>query len=66
MKSFKNFLTAFYKNMKKESMKGSKFAFDSVNLLHYNCHKISLNHGGSYTDSLKWLKNKKNSNKSLK
>ena len=23
------------------------------------CHKISLNPGGSYTDSPKWLKNKK-------
>ena len=28
-------------------------------LLHYNLHKISLNRGGSYIDSPKWLKNKK-------
>ena len=27
-------------------------------LLHYNLHKISLNRGGSYIDSPKWLKNK--------
>ena len=27
--------------------------------MHYNLHKISLNRGGSYTDSPKWLKNKK-------
>ena len=55
---FKCLLQKYEKNLK-ESMKGCKFAFDSVNLLHYNCHKISLNHGGSYTDSLKWLKNTK-------
>ena len=35
-----------------------KFFFDSVHLLHYNLHKISLNRGGSYTDSPKQLKNK--------
>ena len=40
-------------------MKGSDFAYDSVNLLHYKFHRISLNRGGSYIDSLKWLKNKK-------
>ena len=27
--------------------------------MHYNLHKISLNRGGSYIDSPKWLKNKK-------
>ena len=32
-------------------MKGSKFVFDSVDLLHYKPHKISLNCDGSYTDS---------------
>ena len=35
------------------------FFFDSVDLLHYNFHKISLNRGGSYKDSPKWVKNKK-------
>ena len=40
-------------------MKGSEFVFDSVDLLHYKCHKISLNHSGSYKDSPEWLKNKK-------
>ena len=39
--------------------RGSEFLFDSVDLLHYNLHKISLNRGGSYIDSLKWLKIKK-------
>ena len=40
-------------------MKGSEFIFDSVDLLHYKCHKTSLNRGGLYIDSPKWLKNKK-------
>ena len=39
-------------------MKGSEPIFDSIDLLFYKLHKISLNRGGSYTDSLKWLKNK--------
>ena len=39
-------------------MRGSEFVFDSVDLLRYNLCKISLNRGGSYTDSPKWLKNK--------
>ena len=34
-------------------MKGSKFVFDSVDLLYYTFHKISLNRGGSYIDSPK-------------
>ena len=40
-------------------MSGNEFVFDSIDLLHYNLHKISLNRGGSYIDSPKWLKNKK-------
>ena len=36
-------------------MKGSEL----TNLLYQNLHKISLNRGGSYLDSSKWLKNKK-------
>ena len=40
-------------------MKGSEFVVDSVDLMHYKCHKISLNRGGSYIDSPKWLGNKK-------
>ena len=48
-----------YQNKLEEKMRGSEFAFDSVDLLHDNLHKISLNRGGSYIDSPKWLKNKK-------
>ena len=40
-------------------MRGSEFLFDSVDLLYYKLHKISLDRGGSYIDSPKWLKNKK-------
>ena len=40
-------------------MKGSEFVFNSVDLLYYHLHKISLKRGESYIDSPKWLKNKK-------
>ena len=38
-------------------MKGNELIFDEVDLLYYKCHEISLNRGGSYIDSPKWLKN---------
>ena len=41
------------------SMRNSKSVFDYVKLLYYGCHKINLNHGGSYIDSPDWIKNKK-------
>ena len=47
-----------------ESMKGSEFVFNYVHLLHYICHKINLNRGGSYIDSADWIKSKKTNNKS--
>ena len=62
MKSFKNFFILFYKNIKRdleELSKRNEFVFNSVNLLYYKFHKLSLNRGGSYIDSSKWLKNKK-------
>ena len=40
-------------------MRGSEFAYDSVDALYYNLNKVSLSRGGSYIDSPKWLKNKK-------
>ena len=33
-------------------MRGSEFVLDYVQLLYYKCHKINLNWGGSYIDSL--------------
>ena len=40
-------------------MKRSDLVFDSVDVLYYKLHKISLNRGGSYVDSPNWLKDKK-------
>ena len=40
-------------------MKGSEFEFDGANLLYYDFNKTSLNRGGSYIDSPKWIKDKK-------
>ena len=42
-----------------QSMKGSEFLFDSVDLLYYYLQKLSLKRGRSYVHSPKWLKNKK-------
>ena len=39
-----------------ESMKGSKFVFDYVQLLYYKCHKIKTNRGESYINSHDWIK----------
>ena len=61
MKSLKNFfklLLQRYQKRLEESMKVSEFVFDSVGLLEYKLNKISLNRGGSYIDSPKWLKKK--------
>ena len=55
---FFSFLGRYQKYLE-ESMRGSELFFDSVNSLYYKLHKISLNRGGSYIDSPKWLKNKK-------
>ena len=43
----------------KESIRGSKFVYNSVDVLYYNLNKVSLSKGESYIDSPKWLKNKK-------
>ena len=55
---FESFLQKYEQNLE-EKIKGSEFEFDGVNFLYYDFNKISLNKGGSYLDSLKWLKNKK-------
>ena len=39
-------------------MKRSSYIFERIDLLEYHLHKISLNRGGSYIISPKWLKNK--------
>ena len=40
-------------------MRGLDFQFDGVNFLYYDFNKISINRSGSYTDSAKWVKDKK-------
>ena len=55
---FESFLQRYEQNLE-EKMKGSEFEFDGVNFWYYDFNKISLNRGGSYIDSPKWLKNKK-------
>ena len=55
---FESFLQKYEDNLQ-EKMKGSDFEFDGVNFLYYDFNKISLNRGGSYEDSPKWIKNKK-------
>ena len=42
-----------------QSMRGSEFVFNYIQLLYYKCHKINLNRGGSYIDSPDWIKSKK-------
>ena len=55
---FESLLQRYEQNLE-EIMKGSDFEFDGVNCLYYDFNKISLNRGGSYIDSPKWIKNKK-------
>ena len=54
---FKSFLQKYEENLQNK-MRGSDFEFDGVNFLYYDFNKISLNRGGPYIDSPKWLKNK--------
>ena len=55
---FKSLLQRYQENLQ-QKMRGSDFAFDCINFLYYDFNKISVNKGGSYIDSPKWLKNKK-------
>ena len=40
-------------------MKGSSYIFESIDLLEYHLHKITLDRGSSYIESPTWIKNKK-------
>ena len=56
---FESLLQKYQEGLGK-SMKGSNFAFDSVDLSYYHLQKTRLSRkGGSFIVSLKWLKNKK-------
>ena len=51
---FESFLQRYEQNLE-EKMKGSDFEFDGGNFLYYDFNKVSLNRGGSYIDSQKWI-----------
>ena len=55
---FRLLLQKYEENLQNK-MRRSDFEFDGVNFLYYDFNKISLNRGGSYIDSPKWLKDKK-------
>ena len=55
---FGSFLQKYQEGLK-ESMIGSEFVYDSVDVLYYNLNKVSLSRGGSHIDFPKWFKNKK-------
>ena len=58
MKELSGSLKPRYQN-NLESMQGSEFVFDYVNLLYYKCHKINPNFGRSYIESPDWIKSRK-------
>ena len=55
---FKSFWEKYQNGLEKK-MKGSDFVFESIDLLFYSLHKISLNRGGLYIDSPNRIKHKK-------
>ena len=55
-KLFESLLQRYQEGLE-ESMNGSEFIFDSVDVLYNNLNKISLNRGGSYVVSPNWLNN---------
>ena len=57
-KLFESLLQKYQERLEKP-MKGKEFVDDSVDLLYYKLHRLSLNRVGSYIDSPEWLKYKK-------
>ena len=55
---FESLLQKYEENLQNK-MRGSEFEFHGVNFLYYDFNKTSINRGGSYIDSPKWLKDKK-------
>ena len=54
---FESLLLKYEENLQNK-MRGPEFEFDGVNFLYYDFNKTSINRGGSYIDSPKWLKHK--------
>ena len=48
-----DFFLQKYQEGLEESMRGSRYTYDSVDALYYNLNKVSLSRGGSYIDSPK-------------
>ena len=57
-KLFESLLQNYQKDLE-ESMRGSEFVFDSIDLLYYHLQKIGLKRDWSYIDSPEWHKKKK-------
>ena len=55
---FKSFLQRYQEGLQ-EKIRASDFAFEGINLMSYDFNKISINRGGSYIKSAKWIKGKK-------
>ena len=55
---FESLLKKYEENLQNK-MRGSEFEFDGANFLYYDFNRTSINSGGSYIDSPKWLKDKK-------
>ena len=55
---FESLLKKYEENLQNK-MRGSELEFDGINFLYYDFNKTSINRGGSYIDSPKWLKDKK-------
>ena len=58
----KRLINSFLNNYQKEKLifrSGSKFVFESVDLLSYHIHKTSLKRGKSYIKSPEWVLNKR-------
>ena len=50
IEKFFKYVLQRYQERSEEWMKGNEFVFDSVYLLNYKLHKVSLNRSGSYID----------------
>ena len=57
---FRSFLHNYQEELK--IIKGSDFVFESVELMDYKLHRVSLRRGGSYIKSPEWLANKRATN----
>ena len=55
---FESLLKKYEENLQNK-MRRSEFEFDGVNFLYYDFNKTSINRGGSFIDSPKWLKDTK-------